>query len=301
MKQLFKLTSLFVSALLLGGCSVNLVLSNPAVSDTVKTSEQLNVYFLDVGQGDSEFIELPDGKSMLIDAGTSDSAEYIIDFIHDRGISKLDYVIATHPHADHIGSMAKVLDSFDIGTVYMPDAAADTRTFEKMLDVIENKSIKTSEAKAGVSVLNGDDISAELLAPCSTDYEDLNNYSAVLKLNYGNTSFLFMGDAEELSEKEISGDVRCDVIKVGHHGSNTSSSPDFVSRTKAKYAIISAGKGNNYGLPKDKILKRWKAAGAEILRTDKDGTIAFTSDGSTVQRMSDIPRFIAKGLIPINF
>lgn len=289
MKQLFKLTSLFVSALLLGGCSVNLDLYNPAVSDTVKTSEQLNVYFLDVGQGDSEFIELPDGKSMLIDAGTSDSAEYIIDFIHDRGISKLDYVIATHPHADHIGSMAKVLDSFDIGTVYMPDAAADTRTFEKMLDVIENKSIKTSEAKAGVSVLNGDDISAELLAPCSTDYEDLNNYSAVLKLNYGNTSFLFMGDAEELSEKEISGDVRCDVIKVGHHGSNTSSSPDFVSRTKAKYAIISAGKGNNYGLPKDKILKRWKAAGAEILRTDKDGTIAFTSDGSTVQRMSDIP------------
>ena len=289
MKQLFKLTSLFVSALLLGGCSVNLDLYNPAVSDTVKTSEQLNVYFLDVGQGDSEFIELPDGKSMLIDAGTSDSAEYIIDFIHDRGISKLDYVIATHPHADHIGSMAKVLDSFDIGTVYMPDAAADTRTFEKMLDVIENKSIKTSEAKAGVSVLNRDDISAELLAPCSTDYEDLNNYSAVLKLNYGNTSFLFMGDAEELSEKEISGDVRCDVIKVGHHGSNTSSSPDFVSRTKAKYAIISAGKGNNYGLPKDKILKRWKAAGAEILRTDKDGTIAFTSDGSTVQRMSDIP------------
>lgn len=297
MKKLFNLVALLISAVMLCGCTISEETVNSAfdflstvVEDiqneqTSTPSGKLNVFYLDVGQGDSELIELPDGKTMLIDAGTLESGEYIIDFIRDRGISTLDYVIATHPHADHIGIMSKVLDTFDIGEIYMPNATANTLTFEKMLDVIEKKNIRTSEAKAGVSVLKGDGISAELLAPCGTDYKDLNNYSAVLKLNYGSTSFLFMGDAEEQSENEIRGNVQCDVIKVGHHGSNTSSSPDFVNRTKAKYAVISAGKGNSYGLPTEKILQRWKNAGAEILRTDEVGTIAFTSDGSTVQRI----------------
>lgn len=297
MKKLFNLVALLISAVLLCGCTISeetvntafdflsTVVEDSQSEQTSTTSGNLNVFYLDVGQGDSELIELPDGKTMLIDAGTSESGKYIIDFIRDRGISTLDYVIATHPHADHIGSMASVLDTFDIGVVYMPNAAANTRTFEKMLDVIEKKNIKTIEAKANVKIFKGDNLSAELLAPCGTNYKDLNDYSAVLKLNYGSTSFLFMGDAEELSENEIRGNVQCDVIKVGHHGSNTSSSPDFVNRTKAKYAVISAGKGNSYGLPKDKIIQRWKNAGAEILRTDEDGTITFTSDGSTVQRI----------------
>lgn len=252
--------------------------------NTAQAAGTLSVFYLDVGQGDSEFIELPGGKTMLIDAGTSESGDYIIDFIHERGISKLDYVVATHPHADHIGGMADVLKAFSIGEIYMPDVTHDTKTFDRMLDAIEEKNITVKRAKAGISIFKDGSMNAELLAPCSDSYEELNDYSAVVKLNYGSTSFLFMGDAEELSENEIQGNVQCDVVKVGHHGSNTSSSPGFVSRTKAKYAVICAGRDNSYGLPKDKIISRWQNAGAEVLRTDIDGTISFTSDGRTVER-----------------
>lgn len=303
MKKSYKFIMPLMSAALLAGCSADIDSAMNYVSDFTETHESteqnersapnsaqsmgtLNVFYLDVGQGDSELIELPDGKTMLIDAGTSEADDYIIDFIHERGISKLDYVVATHPHADHIGSMSDVLDTFNIGTIYMPDVTHDTKTFDRMLDVIEDKNITVKQAKAGVSIFKDGSLNAELLAPCSDKYEELNDYSAVVKLNYGSTSFLFMGDAEELSENEIQGNVQCDVVKVGHHGSNTSSSPGFVNRTKAKYAVICAGKGNSYGLPKDNILKRWQNAGAEILRTDVDGTILFTSDGSTVERSS---------------
>lgn len=293
MKKLYKFILPLMSAALLAGCSADFNADSLASvismisgdsGDNNQNTGMLNVFYLDVGQGDSELIELPDGKTMLIDAGTSESEEYIIDFIHNRGISKLDYVVATHPHADHIGGMAGVLNAFTIGTVYMPDAANDTKTFDRMLDAIEDKNIPVTQAKAGVNIFKDGSLHAELLAPCGDSYEELNDYSAVVKLNYGNTSFLFMGDAEELSENEIQGNVQCDVVKVGHHGSNTSSSPGFVSRTNAKYAVICAGKGNSYGLPKDKIIKRWQNAGAEVLRTDEDGTILFTSDGRSVER-----------------
>ncbi len=290
---------------LLCGCSVNIsdidkivdTISSFTESDSSHSNftssgispdnGNLNVFYIDVGQGDSELIEFPDGKTMLIDAGEADSADNVINQIKSEGISKLDYVVATHPHADHIGGMSLVLDKFDIGTVYMPDAEANTRAFTKMLDVIEKKDIPVEQASAGVKIPSAGGVSINILAPNSTNYEELNDYSAVIKLTYGSTSFLFMGDAEKLSEDEITADVSCDVIKVGHHGSKTSSSADFVKRTKAKYAVISAGEGNSYGLPKENIVKRWKSSGAEVIRTDEDGTIIFTSDGKYVERVSD--------------
>lgn len=297
MKYLKRIIAAVVSAVMLTGCSGESALNTvydllSEMSKAGSTADgtageiirDLSVYYLDVGQGDSEYIELPDGKTMLIDAGTAESGNDIISFIQNRGTKKLDYVVATHPHADHIGSMAKVLKSFDIGQIYMPDASTDTKTFEKMLDVIEEKNIPLKQAKAGESIVTGDELSIDIIAPNGTDYEELNDYSAVVKINFGTTSFLFMGDAEELSESEILGNVQCDVVKEGHHGSNTSSSQEFVNKTKAEYAVVSVGEGNSYGLPKDNILKRWEAAGANIFRTDKEGTICFVSDGKTVER-----------------
>lgn len=245
----------------------------------------LNVFYIDVGQGDCEFIEFPDGRTMLIDAGEHDAADTIIDFLNSRGISKLDYIVPTHPHSDHIGGMQYVLREFDLGTVYLPDAANETVTYDRMLDAIEDGNAKVKEAKAGVSIISEDGLNVDIIAPNSTGYEELNDYSAVVKITYGNTAFLFMGDAEKLSEDEIRADVSCDVVKVGHHGSKTSSSTSFVNRTKADYAVVSVGAGNEYGLPKAEVLNRWKKSGAEVLRTDEEGTIGFTSDGNTVGRI----------------
>ncbi len=239
----------------------------------------LDIHYLDVGQGDSIFIELPNGKTMLIDASVSSADDTIIKYIKGQGVKKLDYVIATHPHADHIGAMAKVLDAFDIGMVYMPDVTANTKTFEKMLDVIEEKEIPVKRAKAGVTVLNADGVTATLLAPVSDEYSDMNDYSAVLRIEYGKRAFMFMGDATTVSEGEIRGKINCDVVKVGHHGSSSSSGEAFVLATGADYAVFSVGEGNDYGHPHKESLDRWKNSGAKILRTDIDGNIVVSTDG----------------------
>ena len=302
MKKLtYTLTTIFASAAL-SACTVNIggydidldALSQGYLSlqkQNTKTAAnfdgdgRLNVFFIDVGQGDCSFIELPNGETLLIDVGEYDAADTVIDFINSRNISSLDYVVATHPHSDHIGGMQYVLKEFHSGTVFLPDAVNDTKTYTRMLDVIEANADNVIEAKAGVSILSENGLDVDIIAPNSTGYEELNDYSAVVKITYENTSFLFMADAEKLSEDEIKTDVSCDVVKVGHHGSKTSSSASFVNKTKADYAVISVGADNEYGLPKDEVLNRWQKSGAEILRTDKEGTIGFTSDGSTVKRI----------------
>lgn len=245
----------------------------------------LRAYYLDVGQGDSEFIELPDGRTMLIDASEASQAENIEEFIRSRGVSRIDYAVITHPHSDHYGGMKTIINDFDIGEIYMPDAVNSAKGFTALLEAIGDKGVPVTQAKAGVSIAGGEGLSIDFIAPNSGEYDDLNDYSAVVKLSYGNTSFLFMGDAETLSEREITADVKCDVIKVGHHGSKSSSGAEFVKRTSPDYAVISVGRDNQYGLPKDEIIKRWENAGAEVLRTDMDGTVAFASDGSRVERI----------------
>ncbi|MGN0470236.1 MAG: ComEC/Rec2 family competence protein [Acutalibacteraceae bacterium] len=252
------------------------------VSNTENSSRNLISHYIDVGQGDSEFIELPDGTTMLIDAGTADYGETVVDYIKNLGYSKIDYLVGTHPHADHIGGMQKVVQSFDIGSVYMPKASTNTKTYENLLTEIKNKGLKIKSAKAGVSIISEDNLKVDILAPNSSEYDELNNYSAVVKITYKNNKFLYMGDAEKLSEDEIKADVSADVIKIGHHGSTSSSSKNFVKKVKPQYAVICVGKDNSYGHPKDTIIKRWKDIGAKILRTDEDGSITITSDGSNI-------------------
>ena len=246
---------------------------------------QLVSHYIDVGQGDCSFIELPDGTTMLIDAGVTDMADSIANYIRNLGYDRIDYVVATHPHSDHIGGMRRVINQFDVGSVYMPKAETDSYTYEKLLKAVKDKGLKIKTAKAGVNIVNSTDpvFKVDIIAPVKQNYEDLNNASAVIKISYNDISFLYMGDAEEISEQDIlssKADIRADIVKVGHHGSYNSSCKEFVEAVGASYGIISCGKGNDYGHPHKKAVDRWEKTGTTLLRTDQCGTITVSSDGT---------------------
>lgn len=247
------------------------------------SSGDIAVHFLDVGQGDCEFVELPDGKCVLIDAGDSNCGKQIVDYIVQCGYNSIDYVIATHPHADHIGSMSYIVDNLDIGEIYMPKVSSNTKTFERMLTSISDKGLSINSAAAGVQVYSDSNLKMEFVAPVSDSYEDLNNYSAVLRITYGDNSFLFTGDAEDISEDEMIANyyysLSSDVLKVGHHGSDSSSTEKFLHAVSPEYAVISCGAYNSYGHPHSELLSRIKKVGADIYRTDKQGTVTIICNG----------------------
>jgi beta-lactamase superfamily II metal-dependent hydrolase len=236
-----------------------------------------------VGQGDAIFIELPTKETMLIDAASSNDAPDIIRYIREAGYSKIDYVIATHPHADHIGGMAEVVRSLDIGTFYMPKKAHTTKTFENMLLAVKAKNLGIHTAKAGVLLIDQGNLKVTMVAPVGETYTELNDYSAVIRLDYGSSSFLFMGDAEMKSEEEITADIDTDVLKVGHHGSDSSTSESLLARVTPDHAVISAGEGNTYGHPTPTTLDALTSRSIPIYRTDLSGTIVFTSDGAVLE------------------
>ena len=293
-RQNDKLTKAIISFLILAITAVGAYFyselepsESEKVNSNVQSGDALAVNFLDVGQGDCEFIQLPDGKCMLIDAGVSDSASKIAAKISELGYEKIDYLIATHPHADHIGGMKRIVDSFEIGEIYMPKALTDTKTFENLLLAISDKGLSINTAKAGKVLYDSDDLKIEFLAPVSDTYKDLNNYSAVIRLQYGNTVFLFTGDAEELAEGEMlnaypKSALKADVLKVGHHGSNTASSADFINAVMPKYAVIEVGEGNSYNHPHAEAVNILNAVGAEILRTDLKGNITIISNKTSL-------------------
>ena len=264
----------------------NAAKSIAATAATPLSGAKLKVNYLDVGQGDSEFVELPNKQTMLIDAGNPENGREIVSYITSRGYHKIDYLIATHPHSDHIGGMAAVINSLDIGTIYMPKtSSADTPTtsvYRRLLKAIQNKGLQIHTAKAGVTILNTGNLSAKMLAPNGTGYGDLNQYSAVIMLTYGKNKFLFMGDAGNVSEAQITANVKADVLKVGHHGSRTATGQEFLNKVHPKQAVIEVGAGNKYGHPAQQTLNRLKAIGATVYRTDQYGTIIFTSDGNTI-------------------
>ena len=219
---------------------------------------------------------------MLIDAGVSRLGKSIKGYINSLGYNKIDYLVATHPHADHIGSMAYIVDNMNIGEIYMPKVSANTKTYEKLLESISAKGLKIKAAAAGVDILDTEQISVCIAAPVKIDDDELNNCSVVIKIQFENTSFLFTGDAEKEELKDITADISADVLKVGHHGSRTSTSTKFLTKVNPKIAVISLGRDNDYGHPHKSTIKCLNNIGAEIYRTDKDRTIIVTSDGQNI-------------------
>lgn len=243
----------------------------------------LRVHFVDVGQADCTLIELPDGQTMLIDAGNNDDGENVVSYIEEQGIDRLDIVVGTHPHEDHIGGLDDVIDSFDIGEIYMPKVQANTKTFRDVLSSVKEKNLSVKTAKAGVNIISEEDLSIKMVAPVNGEYEELNNYSAVIRLEYGGKAFLFTGDAEMLSEEEITENIQSDVLKVGHHGSSTSTGEDFLRRVNPDYAYIPCGNDNSYGHPHRETMAVLNSAGIEIYRADEDGTVIFETDGKSLR------------------
>ncbi len=242
--------------------------------------EDLLIDFIDVGQADSILVRNQD-KVMIIDAGTNEAGETVVNYLKNLGITKIDYLIGTHPHEDHIGGLDDVINNFDIGQIYMPKIETTTKTFEDVLDAIENKNLTITAPNKGDKIELGQAVGEFMTEPI-LDKDNLNVSSLVLRLEFGNTSYLFMGDAEEENEETIHW-PKTDVLKVGHHGSSTSSSESFLEQVQPQYAVIMAGKDNSYGLPTQETIDKLNNRGSEIYRTDEDGTIQMTSDGNAIE------------------
>ncbi|WP_319001006.1 ComEC/Rec2 family competence protein [Clostridium estertheticum] len=243
----------------------------------------LRVSYIDVGQADSILIE-QGTSSMLIDAGNNEDSSTVKNYITNEGITKLDYIVGTHPHEDHIGGLDYVINSFQIGKIYMPKATSNTKTFLDVVSAIKAKGMKVTAPTVGETFKVGG-ATATILAPNSTGYEDLNNFSIVIRLTFGNNSFIFDGDAEGTSENEMlskGSDISADVLKVGHHGSSSSTTQSFLDKVNPKYAVISVGKDNSYGHPHKSTMDKLKAKGVKVYRTDESGTIVATSDGKNI-------------------
>lgn len=248
----------------------------------------IEVHFIDVGQGDAILVEAG-GASMLIDAGENNMGMKVVDYLKSQEIDELDYVIATHPHGDHIGGLDIVLDQIPTGKIIMPNVSHTTKTYEDVLDVIEGKNLTVTEPSVGDRF----DLGAAaftIVAPNSPEYDELNNYSIGIKLTYKNTSFLFLGDAEELSEEEMLSagpDLTADVLKLSHHGSRYSSTDAFLDAVNPSYAVISVGEGNDYGHPHAATMQKIKDRKIALYRTDKQKTVVLTSEGRTISANAD--------------
>lgn len=290
------ITILVLSSMMLTGCaeSMEVVPENITADEQsveIKTKEKeeakeagnLEVHFLDVGQGDATFISC-DGHYMLIDGGNNDKGTAVQNYLQKQGVETLDYVIGTHPDADHIGGLDVVLYKFDCNTIIMPDVINDTRTYDDVVQVMKNKNYTTTYPVVGQTYTLGG-ATFTIIAPNRTYGSSLNDWSVGILLQNGDNRFLFTGDAEEDAEADIveNGiDISADVYKVAHHGSNTATTDAFFEAAAPTCAVISAGEENSYGHPHAEVLNKLRQAGVLVFRTDEQGTIVANSDGNDI-------------------
>lgn len=294
------LAAVAVAATLLHGAAPDAAVATAAVvSPTVSAATAspspspapvgLQVTFLDVGQGDAAFLQSPSGKTMLIDGGPESAFSTIDQFLTARGVVGLDAVIASHLHADHIGGLIQLVDTYSIGNFYYPPFDAESETYFQLLDALKESQATVSSPLAGKDTLIpwDDAVEIRILAPYQADYSDYNDTSYILRVSYGNTAVLFTGDATSLGEKlamkaQPNHYFEANVLKVGHHGSSDSTSAKFLKAVSPSIAVISVGKNNDYGLPDEALLNRLNDAGITVYRTDESGPITLLLDGTNV-------------------
>ena len=264
-KSLIKIFLLFLLAIYVNGC----------------TKEKLfSVHIIDVGQGDSIFIQTPENKRILIDAGDEEAEHTVYSYLKRKGVKKIDVLIATHPDTDHIGSMDYIIDKFKISHFYMPDAKTDSEAFYNLLDSCRDKNLKIEYLTKGDVLKIDSSTTMEILSPSTiTDKNNLN--SIVSLLNYKGYEFLFTGDAEKENESEILSSCNLpdiEFLKAGHHGSSSSSTDEFIAKLKPEAVAISCGYNNDYGHPHRSVLDTFRENGSVVYRTDKNGTLVFYCD-----------------------
>lgn len=251
----------------------------------VPKDSKLIISYMDVGQGDAAYIKV-NGNDILIDAGPRSNSKELLEQLKAKNIDDFELVIATHPHEDHIGGMVDVFKEYEVKAFYSPKITHTTKTYENLVKAVKDEGLKTKELKGGMVIDLGEGAKFEVFTPQKSEYEELNDYSPIMKLSFGDTSYLFTGDAEKLAEEEALAKYKTsldsDVIKFGHHGSSSSSSNAFIEAVSPKYGIISCAKDNKYGHPHRETLDIIKKYNIKTFRTDTDGEIILTSDGKSI-------------------
>lgn len=282
---------LVLGIFLFAGCS------NPTTNSSIKNdskevstiegknSGKILVHYIDVGQGDSILVQV-NNKNLLIDAGPRVSHKKLMSYLKSIKVKNLDYFITTHPHEDHIGGASYVIDSLNVKKFYAPKKVYNTETYKHMISSLKSKNLKINVAKAGVTLNLGDGVICEMLSPNKNEYKKVNNYSPIIKLVYKNNKFMFTGDAEALAEQEVLSknyDISSDVLKLGHHGSVSSTTPSFLKKVHPKIAIASCGKANKYGHPHKETVAKIKKINCKLYRTDINGNILILGDGNNLK------------------
>jgi competence protein ComEC len=255
----------------------------PGIQQTSAATKNMYVHFINVGQGDSIYIKTPNGDDIIIDGGNRDGND-IVAYLKKQKVNDIEVMISTHPDADHMGGLDEVLKAYKVKSVYAPKVANTTQVYKDFLSAVKREGVKIKTAQKGVALpLKG--VTASFIAPVKAySSSDLNDWSAVLKLTYGKKSFLFTGDAETKSETDMINSkqaLHVDVLKVGHHGAKTSTSAAFLKVVKPTFAVISVGK-NSYGHPTSDVLSRLKTYKVNVFRTDKQGSIIATTNGTNL-------------------
>lgn len=257
--------------------------NNEKKASVKKPTENVEIHYIDVGQGDATLIKCGD-KAMLIDAGENDKGSQVWSYLKSQNITKLDYVIGTHPDSDHIGGLDVIIYKFDCENVFMSSYKKDTKTYDDVIQAAKSKNYKIKNPKSGETYELGA-ATFTIVAP-NDKYDDANNASIGIYLEHGDISYLFTGDAEyeaELDMVDNGLNIDADVYKAGHHGSRTSSCDELLEKVTPKYVVVSCGEDNSYGHPHAAILNYCRINKIPLYRTDKQGTIVLKSDGKNIE------------------